>query len=171
MKVRSVVVALVATASVAGLVVVSAPAQAAARCVSGAAVRQQVATFVHSLRDDVKSSHARTAVRGAFVQSVRAARGVQADTRQERNALGKQISALATQLKNASNLVERKALIAEIRALQEQKQPGRVTSRDVQELKMHVRAVKAAIIAKVNTSSEGRQVAAFVHHLMAQFDC
>jgi hypothetical protein len=170
MKFRSVVVAVVAIASAVGLVVVSAPAQAA-RCVSGAEVRQQVATFVHGLRDDVKSSHARTAVRGAFVQSVRAARGVQADTPQERNALGKQISALATQLKNATNLVERKALIAEIRALQEQKQRGPVTSSDVQELKVHVRAVKTAIIARVNTEREGRQVAAFVHQLMAQFNC
>jgi len=170
MKFRSVVVAVVAVASTAGLVVVSAPAQAA-RCVSGAEVRQQVATFVHSLRDDVKSSHARTAVRGAFVQSVRAARGVQADTPQERNALGKQISALATQLKDATNLVERKALIAEIHALQQQKQHGPVTSSDVRELKTNVRAVKAAITARVNTQAEGRQVATFVHALMAQFDC
>lgn len=170
MRLRALVVAMVAIAAAAGLVVVSAPAQAA-RCVSGAEVRQQVATFVHSLRDDVKSSQARTAVRGAFVQSVRAARGVKADTPQQQNALGKQISALATQLKHATNLVERKALIAEIRALQVQKQHGPVTARDVQDLKAHVRAVKAAISAKVNTPAEGRQVAAFVHNLMAQFDC
>lgn len=171
MKLRSVVVGVVAVASTAAPVVVGTGSAEAARCVSGAEVRQQVATFVHGLRDDVKSSAARVAVRGAFVQSVRAARGVKAQTPQERQALGDEISALAKQLKAATNVVERKALIAEIRALQEQKQKGHVTASDVREIKADVAAVKRAIIAKVDTQAEGQQVAAFVHNLMAQFDC
>jgi hypothetical protein len=67
--------------------------------------------------------------------------------------------------------VERTALIAEIHALQEQKRQDRVSGRDIRQLKTDMRAVQRAIIAKVDTRREGRQVAAFVRDLMAQFDC
>jgi len=168
-KVQLLVAGVVAAAATAP-VVVSAPAEAA-RCLSGTEVRQQVATFVHGLRDDVKASDARVAARGAFVESVEAARGVKAETPEERRGLGEQISALARQLRNAPGLVERKALIAEIHALQEQKRQDHVSASDVRELKSDVKAVKRAIIAKVDTRAEGRQVAAFVHDLMDQFSC
>jgi hypothetical protein len=139
--------------------------------VSGAEVRQQVAAFVHGLRDDVKSSDARVAVRGAFLESVKAARGVKAETPKERRALGAQISALAKQLRDAPGLVERKALIAEIHALQEQKRQDRVSASDVRELRADVKPVKRAIIARVDGRAEGQQVATFVHDLMDQFAC
>jgi hypothetical protein len=169
-KVRFLVAGAVAAASATVPVVVSAPAEAA-RCVSGTEVRQQVATFVHGLREDVKASDARLAVRGAFVESVKATRGVKAETPEERRALGEQISALAKQLRDAPGLVERKALIAEIHALQQQKRQDRVSASDVQELVSDVKAVKRAIVAKVDTRAEGRQVAAFVHDLMGQLSC
>lgn len=171
MKFRALIVggALAATAATAP-VLMATPADAA-RCVSGAEVRQQVATFVHGLRDDVKSKDARAAVRGAFVESVKAARGVKAETPAERRGLGEEISALAQQLKETSNVVERKALIAEIHALQEQKRQDHVSARDVRRLEGDVRAVKRALVAKVDTRGEGRQVATFVRDLTAQFDC
>jgi hypothetical protein len=157
-------------ASATAPVVVSTPADAA-RCLSGAEVRQQVSTFVHGLRDDVGSLDARVAARGAFVQSVRAARGVKADTAAERRELGDQIAALAQQLDEAPGLVERKALVALIHALQEQKRQDRVTPRDVDELESDLRAVRRAILKRVDTRREARQVATFVRELMAQFDC
>lgn len=79
-------------------VAAAAPASAA-RCVSGADIQQQVSTFVHSLRDDVKSAEARSAARAAFVESVKAARGAKADTASEKAALGQEIAGLAEQLK------------------------------------------------------------------------
>ena len=168
--IRSLVVGVVAAAAATAPVVLNTPAEAA-RCVSGAEIRQQVATFVHGIRDDVRSADARVAVRGAFVESVKAARGVKAQTPAERRELGEQISALAKQLEEAPGLVERKALVAEIRALQEQKRQDRVSGSDIRELEADVRAVKRAIVAKVDTWREGRQVAAFVHDLIDQFDC
>ncbi len=170
MKIRSLVATVVATASATVPFAMSTPAEAV-RCVSGAEVRQQVATFVHGLRDDVGSTDARAAVRGAYVESVKAARGVKAKTPEERRDLGERIAALAKQLEDALGRVERKALIAEIHALQEQKRQDRVSGRDIRQLETDVRAVKRAIIAKVDTRREGRQVAAFVRDLMAQFDC
>jgi hypothetical protein len=163
---------VVLAASAATLVPVASAGPAdAARCVSGSQVRQQVSTFVHSLRDDVTSAPARAAVRGAFVESVKAARGAKADTPKEKKGLGKEISALANQLKDAETLVERKAIIAEIHALQEQKRAGEVTTEDVESIKTDLAKVKRAIVAKTDSKGEGKQVAAFVHALMAQFDC
>lgn len=169
-KVRSLVAGVVAAAVASAPVAIASPADAA-RCVSGEEIRQQVATFVHDLRDDVRSADARAAVRGAFVESVKAARGAKAETPAERRALGEQISALTRQLEDAPGLVERKALIAQIHALQEQKREGRASAGDLRELEADVRAVKRAIAAKVDTPSEGRQVAAFVRDLIGQFDC
>ena len=153
------------------LPVTAATPASAARCVSGADIRQQVSTFVHSLRDDVKSPEARSAARAAFVQSVKAARGAKADTASEKAALGQEIAALAKQLKNATNLVERKALIAEIHALQVQKRSAPTTSADVQTLRTDIHRLGRSIQHRTNTAVEDKQVAGFVHNLLAQFDC
>jgi hypothetical protein len=165
-----ILVVLAASAATLAPVAAASPADAA-RCVSGSEVRQQVSTFVHSIRDDVTSAPARAAVRGAFVESVKAARGAKADTPKEKKGLGKEISALANQLKDAETLVERKAIIAEIHALQEQKRAGEVTTEDVESIKADLAKVKRAIKAETDSKGEGKQVAAFVHALMAQFDC
>jgi len=149
----------------------STAASSSAKCVSGAEIKQQVSTFVKSLRDDVKSADARRAASAAFVQSVKAARGAKAGTPAERAALGQQISALAKQLKSATNLVERKALIAEIQALVDQKKSAPTTSTDVQTLRSDVRALGRAIEHRTNTAAEDQQVADFVHNLLAEFNC
>lgn len=152
-------------------VAVSAPADAA-RCVTGAEVRKQVSTFVHSLRDDVTSSAARAAVRGALVESMKAAHGAKADTPKENRGLGKEISALAKTLKDATDQVERKAIIAEIHALQDQKKASHVKHGDVVEtVKADVKSLGRALAKQTDTNAEGRQVAAFVHTFMAQFNC
>jgi len=151
-------------------VVAAAPAQAAV-CLSGADIRQQVSIFVHSLRDDVKSQDARSAARAAFVESVKAARGAKADTPAEQAALGQQISALAKQLKDATNVVERKALVAEIQALVDQKKSAPTTADDVQTLRTDIHRLGRSIENRTNTASEDNQVAAFVHSLLAQFSC
>lgn len=150
--------------------IAAAPANAAV-CVSGADIRQQVSTFVLSLRDDVKSQDARSAARTAFVQSVKAAGGAKANTPAERAALGQEISALAKQLQNATNLVERKALVAAIHALTDQKKSAPTTSDDVQTLRTNIHALGRSIEQRTNTTAEDNQVAAFVHNLLAQFNC
>gem|GEM_PF-5647519 len=168
MKLRSLIAGAVVAAT--APVLISSPAGAAG-CGSDAEIGQQVATFVQGLRDDVRSTDARAAVRGAFVESVKAARGEKAQTPAERRGLGEEISALARQLRDAPGLVERKALIAQIHALQEQKRQDRVSPSDVRELKADLRAVKRAVVARTDTPREDRQVAAFVRGLIAQLDC
>ena len=151
--------------------VATAGSASAASCSSRAEIKQQVSTFVHTLRDDVKSADARRAARAAFVQSVKAARGVKADTPAERSALGQQISALAKQLKTATNLVERKALIAEIAALVDQKKAAPTTADDVKTLRSDIHKLGRSIQRRTDKAAEDRQVATFVHDLLAQFAC
>jgi hypothetical protein len=85
--------------------------------------------------------------------------------------LGQQISALARQLQNATNVVERKALVAEIQALTDQMKPTPTTADDVQTLRTDIHALGRAIQQRTNTAAEDNQVAAFVHTLLAQFNC
>jgi transcriptional regulator of aromatic amino acid metabolism len=161
--------ALVLPATTAATASTAAPS--AATCVSGAEIKQQVSTFVKSLRDDVKSADARHAASAAFVQSVKAARGAKAATPADKAALGQAISALAKQLKSATNVVERKALIAEIQALVDQKKSAATTADDVQMLRSDIRGLGRAIQHRTNTAVEDQQVADFVHNLLAQFNC
>ena len=107
----------------------------------------------------------------ASCSAVKAARGAKADTASEKAALGQEIATLAKQLKNATNLVERKALIAEIHALQDQKKSAATTSDDVQTLRTDIHRLGRSIQHRTNTAVEDKQVADFVHNLLAQFDC
>lgn len=158
------VAAVVATA----LPIATAAPSPAARCVSGADVRQQVSAFVHSLKDDV-AADARRAVRGALIETSRAAQGAHADTPRENRGLGKEISALARTLGDAADAVERKAIIAEIHALQAQKRSAHGDPAET--LRADVAALARALGKQVDTKGEGRQVAAFAHAFMGQFAC
>jgi hypothetical protein len=169
--VKNRVLPVIATLAALSLPTATAAPASAATCGSHADIKQQVATFVHSLRDDVKSADARRAARAAFVESVKAARGAKADGAADKAALGKQISALAKQLKSATNVVERKALIAEIAALVDQKKSAPTTSDDVQTLRSDIHRLGRSIQHRTNTSTEDQQVADFVHSLLAQFTC
>jgi septal ring factor EnvC (AmiA/AmiB activator) len=169
--VKNRVLPVVAALAVLALPMASTAPADAATCVSGSDIKQQVSTFVHSLRDDVKSTDARRAARAAFVQSVKAARGAKADTPAEKAALGQQISALAKQLKDATNVVERKALIAEIHALVAQKKSQPTTTDDVKTLRADIHKLGRSIQHRTDTASEDQEVAAFVHNLLAQFAC
>lgn len=161
--------ALVA-ASTLTLTAFSATPADAARCVSGSEVRGQVAAFVHGLRDDV-SAPSRAAAKHAFVEVVATARGAKADTPEERRGLGKEISALARTLKDAPDKVARAAIKTQIHALQEQKRADHLSDKDVKGLTKDVRRLARHIKAETDSRGEGREVAAFAHALMAQFDC
>ena len=89
----------------------------------------------------------------------------------EKAALGQQISALAKQLKDATNVVERKALIAEIHALVDQKKSAPTTADDVQTLRSDIHRLGRSIQHRTDTAAEDQQVADFVHTLLAQFAC
>ena len=166
-------VAMATTAAVASLALSVLPTAdaSAQRCLSGADVRGQVSAFVHGLQDEVKAPKTRHAVKGALVESVKAARGAKADTPAESRGLGSEIRLLARQLKNAPRKVERDALIAQIHALQDQKKAARTTAGDVQTLRTDLRSLGRDLARKADTDAQGRQVAAFVHALMAQFNC
>jgi hypothetical protein len=158
--------------SATALVFSLAPATAnAVGCASASEVRTQVADLVHSLRDDVKSRPARAATGDALVEAVRTFRGAKADTAAERRGLGEQISALAQQLQAAGSLVERKALIAEIRALTEEREKGAFTAEERARLRAAVAALKDALVASTDNRAEARQVSTAVRGLQGQFGC
>jgi hypothetical protein len=168
---RSAAIATATTLVAVALSTVPVATASAHRCVSGADVRQQVSTFVHSLHGDSLTPKTRRAVKGALIESVKAARGAKADTPHENRGLGAEIRVLARQLGDTKDKVAHDALIAQIHALQDQKKAARTSGDDVQELRGDVRQLKRDLVAKANTDAQGRQVSAFVHALMAQFDC
>ena len=143
----------------------------AGRCVTGADVRGQVSAFVHSLNGEVKSPKTRHAVKGALIESVKAARGAKADTPLESRGLGAEIRVLARQLKDAKDKVTHDALIAQIHALQDEKKAAHTTDADVQTLRSDARRLGRDLAAKADTDARGHQISAFVHALMAQYAC
>jgi septal ring factor EnvC (AmiA/AmiB activator) len=151
---------------------IASPAAADDACRPGAEVRALVADFVASIQDDVKSQSARAATRLALVESVRTFRGARADTAAERKGLGEQISALARQLSEAENRVERKALIAAIHALTEQRHGGPgFTAEERQQLRGAIAGLKRALVHRADTPSEGRQLADAIRAIVQQFPC
>jgi hypothetical protein len=110
-------------------------------------------------------------VKGALIESIKAARGAKADTPHESRGLGKEIRLLARQLKDAPDKAAHDALIAQIHALQDQKKAARTTGHDVQELRSDLKRLAKDLIHKADSDARGRQISAFVHDLMAQFDC
>jgi hypothetical protein len=160
-----------AAASALVLSLSSASASAAEPCVSGAQVRSDVAELVADLRDDVKSSAARSATAHALGDALHTFRGVDADTAAERRELGEEISALAQQLNDAENLVERKALVADILALTEQRERGAFTDEERAELRAAVVRLKSTIVDRTDSRAEGQAVAAAFRDLHEQFNC
>jgi hypothetical protein len=146
-------------------------AQAAEPCVSGAEVRAQVHALVAGLADDVRSRAVRAQVAAALVETLKASRGAKADTVAERRALGTEVSALAKTLKDAPGLVERKAIVVQIRALTSQRQQGPVTAAQRTRADAALAALKKAVVAKTDGGAEGRAVAASFKALHDQFTC
>jgi hypothetical protein len=97
--------------------------------------------------------------------------GFEADSAAERQALGQAIAALAKELKSAPSLVARKAIVADILALTEQRERGPFTAAERAELKAAVAALKDAVIARTDRGAEGREVAAAFSALHEQFTC
>ena len=164
-------IAGVATAAALLLPLSTTAATAADPCASRAQIRMQVSDFVHGLKDDVTTPSARSATADALVQTVRTFRGANADTAAQRSALTDQIVALAQQLKDATNPVERKALALEIKALNEQRDRGGITPDERAQLRLALAAVKIALVDSTDTPGEGQAVAAFVKALVAQLAC
>jgi len=147
------------------------PALADTFCVSGAEVSAQVHTLVASLKDDVRSSRARSATAHALVETVSTMRGEKAQSPTERAALGEQVSTLAKQLHSATSKVEGKALVAQIVALKSQRGRGALTDAQRADIRAAVAALKVAVVSKTDTPAEDRAVAAAFKALHAQWTC
>jgi len=164
-------IASVAAASALALSVSPVSAVAAEPCVSGAQVSAMVHDFVGSLRDDVTSRPARSAVAQALVQTLHTYRGADADTAAERRALGEQIAATARQRRDAGSRVERQALTLEIKALVEQRERGAFTAAEREDIRAAVAALKSAVVDKTDRRVEGQAVAEFFRELHTQLNC
>lgn len=148
-----------------------APAAASEPCVSGAEVRAQVQELVAGLRDDVKSYRARAATKAALIESMRTYRGKRASSAEERQALGREIAALASRQSQTENRVEGRALAAQILALTEQRERGRFTAEEREELRLSLVRLRRAVVARTSNQAEGRQVANAFKALHEQFTC
>jgi hypothetical protein len=163
---------MLSLAAASALVVTLSPATAsAAPCASRAEVREQIAELISDMRDDVKSAHARSATADA-VHEVRAAyRGAQADTAEERENLGRQISAALAELRETENKVEKRALGLEVKALREERERGRLTAEDRAGLRAAFAALKETVLAKAGSRADRSELAADFQALRAQITC
>jgi hypothetical protein len=168
---RRVVAAAVMTAAMTTAAIVPSTATAAGPCVSGAEVRARVHELVVSLRDDIGARSTRARIAAALVDTLRTFRGFDADSAAERAEFGQAIAALANQLRSAPSLVARKAIVADILALTEQRERGPFTAAERAQLKAAVAALKDAVIARTDRVAEGRKVAAAFSALHEQFTC
>jgi septal ring factor EnvC (AmiA/AmiB activator) len=151
---------------------IASPAAADEVCRPGADVRVMVKDLVTSIQDDVRSQSARAATRLALVESVRTFRGARADTAAERKGLGKEISAYARQLGDAENQVERKALVAAILALTEQRHGGpNFTAEERKELRGAIADLRRAIVKRADTAAEGRKYGHAISAIVQQLSC
>ena len=142
-------------------------ASATASCPTNHGAKAQVAALVAQLHEAVPSHSARAATKRALVRSLQAMRGKQAKTKAERVNLGQQISALAKTLQTATTLVERKAIIASIHALQAEKKAGKLTKAERAQIKADNKALKRAVVAKLHTNTEIKAITAqfrLIHH-------
>ena len=164
---------IVSVASAAALVLSVSPATASAAgpCASRSDVRMKVAELVHSMRDDVQSRSARSATAKALVEVDRTFRGAKADTAAERRGLGEQISAYARQMHDMAGPVERKALIALMHALTEERERGAFTAAERAGLRADVAALKEVLVGKTDRPAEARGVSADVRYLQSQYGC
>jgi hypothetical protein len=168
---KGVVAAAVMTTAITTAAIVPSTATAADPCVSGAEVRAQVHDLVASLRDDIGARSTRAHIAAALVDTLHTFRGFDADSAAERRELGQAIAALAKQLKSAPSLVARKAIVADILTLTEQRERGPFTAAERAELRAAVAALKDAIVARTDRAVEGREVAAAFSALHEQFTC
>jgi hypothetical protein len=168
---KGVVAAALVTAAITTAAIVPSTATAAEPCISGAEVRAQVHELVASLRDDIGARSTRAHIAVALVDTLHTFRGVDADSAAERRELGQAIAALAVELKSAPSLVARKAIVADILALTEQRERGPFTAAERAELKAAVAALRDAIVARTDRPAEGRAVAAAFSALHEQFSC
>lgn len=148
------------------------PASAAASCPTEQGARAQVAALVAQLHDVVPSRSARAATRVALVHSLHALRDTTAPTPAERANLGRQISALARTLHTAPGLVERKAIIASIHALQAQKKArGPLTDAQRAQVTADDAALERAIVARADTRAQRRAITAQFRTIHESFTC
>jgi hypothetical protein len=148
----------------------AATAAAAASCPTDQGAKAQVAALVAQLHDDVPSRSARASTRLALVRSLHALRGEHATTKAERTNLGRQISALARTLHDANSLVERKAIITSIHALQAQKRAA-MTAAQSARIKADNAALQKAVVAKLDTKAERRAITSRFRKIHESFTC
>ena len=170
-RIGAVAAAVMTSATLTGALAAPSTAATAEHCVSGAEVRAQVHDLVASLRDDIHAKSTRAHIAAALVDTLHTFRGAKADSAAERRELGQEIAALAKQLKSAPSLVARKAIVAEILALTQQREHGPATDEERAELKAAVAALKKAVVARTDGGAEGRAVAAAFKTLHEQFTC
>jgi hypothetical protein len=150
---------------------IAGPASATASCPTDHGAKAQVSALVTHLHDIVPSHQARAATRVALLQSLRALRGTSAPTKAERVNLGRQISALAKTLHTAPGLIERKAIVAAIHALQAQKARGPLTDEQRAQITADAAALEKVVVAKADTRAQRKAITEQFRKIHESFTC
>jgi hypothetical protein len=160
-------------AAASALVVTLSPAAAsAAPCATRAEVREQIAELRSDMRDDVKSAQARSATAEAVREVIATFReAAEADTAEERENLGRQISAKLKEMRGTHNEVEKEALGLEIKALREDRERGPLNAEDRAGLKAAYAELRGTVLAKADNGVERRELASDFRKLREAITC
>lgn len=143
----------------------------AASCMSHPEVRAQIAAMRTDMVGAVKSAHARSATADAVHDVITTFRGAQATTTAERNSLGSQISAALKEMHATRNSVEKKALGLEIKALREQRDPGRMTATERSNMLAAFAQLRSTVLGKASPGAEVRQLQQDFRTMRSQITC
>jgi hypothetical protein len=150
---------------------IAGPASAATSCPTDQGATAHVSALVAQLHEVVPSHSARAATRVALVQSLHALRRANTPTKAERANFGQQISALAKTLHTAPGLVERKAIIAAIHALQAQKAHGPLTEKKLAQITADGAALEKVVVAKADTKAQRKAITEQFRKIHESFTC
>ncbi len=153
------------------LVSMSPLSASAAACASKAEAREAIAELRADLREEVESREARSDVANAVHALIETFRSTDAEDPQERENLGRQISAALRELRDEDTRVEKKALGLQVKALRNDREAGKFTAEERDSVMGAFAALKAAVLTEADSRTERRELASDFRALRSQIVC
>ncbi len=159
-------------AAVSALLVSMSPLSAsAAPCGSRVEAREAIAELRADIREEVDSREARSDVANAVRAVIETFRSTDAETAEDRENLGRQISAALRELRKEDTRVEKRALGLQVKALRNDREAGRFTAEERDSVMAAFAALKAALLNEADSRAERRELASDFRTLRSQIVC
>jgi hypothetical protein len=143
----------------------------AAPCSTRLEAREAIAEMRADIREEVKSPEARADVANAVHAVIETFRAPGTQDAEERQNLGRQISAVLRELRNEDTLVEKKALGLQVKALRNDRERGKFTAGERKTVMAAFAALKAALLSKAGNRAERAELARDIRTVRSQIVC